>query len=181
MRMIRREQGAINGARVGWMLVAWVASFTAYSQTNAWIKSTSGDWEEPEWSLGMLPGIGQAVQITNPGWKAVAIGVPTVVFGNGAAGLNLQQLEQIQFIDAAGFPGTNNARILVSGEIVPTTRPYLRFSRQGGALVLSWTGDSVLESAPDILGPYEPVIGATSPYAPSTTVSAMAFFRLKQP
>ena len=38
------------------------------------LKPTSGSWEEgQEWSLGILPGSGQTVLITNEGWKAVQI------------------------------------------------------------------------------------------------------------
>ncbi len=44
------------------------------AQVNIWTKSTSGDWEEPFWSLGQLPGSNQTVMFTNAGWKALAIG-----------------------------------------------------------------------------------------------------------
>jgi hypothetical protein len=44
---------------------------------NVWLKPSSGYWEEPQWSLGSLPGPGQSVLITNQGWKAVAIGPQT--------------------------------------------------------------------------------------------------------
>jgi hypothetical protein len=42
-------------------------------QQNSWTNPTSAPWEEMHWSLGQLPGPGQAVFIQNPGWKAVAI------------------------------------------------------------------------------------------------------------
>src|SRR5215469_7796083 len=42
-------------------------------QQNSWTNLTSAPWEEMHWSLGQLPGPGQAVFIENPGWKAVAI------------------------------------------------------------------------------------------------------------
>src|SRR2546430_3592277 len=48
------------------------------AQTNAWTNPTSGNWEDMHWSLGMLPGSGQTVLITNSGWKAVAITPNTV-------------------------------------------------------------------------------------------------------
>ena len=47
-------------------------------QQNSWTNPTSAPWEEMHWSLGQLPGSGQAVFIENPGWKAVAIGLGTV-------------------------------------------------------------------------------------------------------
>src|SRR6266581_2325239 len=48
------------------------------AQQNSWTNPTSGQWEEMHWSLGQLPGPGQAVFIENPGWKSVAIGATTV-------------------------------------------------------------------------------------------------------
>jgi hypothetical protein len=44
------------------------------AELNSWTKPTSGNWEEPQWSLGVLPGADQSIMITNQGWKAVAIG-----------------------------------------------------------------------------------------------------------
>jgi hypothetical protein len=44
---------------------------------NEWTKPTSGDWEEPYWSLG-LPNSSQTVEFTNAGWKALTIGANTM-------------------------------------------------------------------------------------------------------
>ena len=44
---------------------------------NSWTNPVSGAWEEMHWSLGILPAAGQAILITNQGWKAVAIGPAT--------------------------------------------------------------------------------------------------------
>jgi len=53
---------------------ATVSSQTAASdQPNAWTNSTSGNWEDMHWSLGVQPGPGQSIQLTNTGWKAVCI------------------------------------------------------------------------------------------------------------
>lgn len=49
----------------------------ARAQTNSWTSSTSGNWEDSNWSQGLPPGQGQAVMLTNHGWKAVAIGPNT--------------------------------------------------------------------------------------------------------
>jgi hypothetical protein len=51
--------------------------FRAEAQVNSWVKPASGDWQEPQWSLGILPGTGQVVMVTNQNWKAVAIGPVT--------------------------------------------------------------------------------------------------------
>lgn len=48
------------------------------AQVNSWTNSTSGNWQESEWSLGALPGTNQTILLTNSGWKALAIGPSTV-------------------------------------------------------------------------------------------------------
>src|SRR5688500_9010043 len=49
------------------------------AQFNSWTKPTSGNWEEPFWSLGVPPNISQSgVMFTNEGWKALAITSTTV-------------------------------------------------------------------------------------------------------
>lgn len=50
----------------------------AYGQANSWTKPTSGNWEELHWSLGVRPAFDHAIQFTNEGWKALAIGPTTV-------------------------------------------------------------------------------------------------------
>jgi hypothetical protein len=47
------------------------------AQTNNWIGSGSGDWESPEWSLG-LPAAGEDIFITNAGTKTIVIEPSTV-------------------------------------------------------------------------------------------------------
>jgi len=49
----------------------------ASAQTNSWTNAASANWEDPEWSLGVLPGTNQTVYLTNAGWKAVEIGENT--------------------------------------------------------------------------------------------------------
>ncbi len=43
------------------------------AQSNAWDSPVSGNWQDSHWSLGMLPGSGQDIQLTNAGFKAVAV------------------------------------------------------------------------------------------------------------
>jgi hypothetical protein len=45
---------------------------------NAWTNPSSGNWEDLKWSLGIRPGSGQSIMLTNQGWKAIAIGPNTV-------------------------------------------------------------------------------------------------------
>jgi hypothetical protein len=49
----------------------------ATAQTNSWTNSVSGKWEDPRWSLGILPGPSQDILFTNAGWKAVEINPST--------------------------------------------------------------------------------------------------------
>src|ERR1044071_6218511 len=73
--------------------------------TNEWTKSTSGYWEEPFWSQGVLPAMNQAVvAFRNPGFKALAIGANTTAnFSNSLTISNL-------IVDAP--PGSVNQLLL---------------------------------------------------------------------
>jgi hypothetical protein len=52
----------------------WIpSSLHAQPQINSWTNSTSGKWEDANWSLGELPGTNQTILLTNAGWKALAI------------------------------------------------------------------------------------------------------------
>jgi hypothetical protein len=58
------------------LLASFLLVTTASGQTggaNSWTKPSSGFWEEPYWSLGVLPNSSQSVFITNQNWKAVGI------------------------------------------------------------------------------------------------------------
>lgn len=121
-----------------------------------------------------------AAQLYIRNWNGAVTGggADRVVFGNGAGGLSINQLQQLRFVDAAGFPGTNFATILPTGEVVPTIPPYLFASRQGNSLSLSWTGNFVLQTSTSVQGPYVAVPGAISPFVVNTTTNVTGFFRL---
>src|SRR5689334_10538568 len=58
------------------LLASFLLVTTASGQTraaNSWTKPSSGFWEEPNWSLGVLPNSSQSIFITNQNWKAVGI------------------------------------------------------------------------------------------------------------
>src|SRR5262245_39465808 len=74
-----RIPGAICGCLFLKLLLSLVTASAQSSGTNYWTKPTSGSWEEPFWSLGVLPNSSQPVVIANPGWKAVAINPSTPV------------------------------------------------------------------------------------------------------
>jgi hypothetical protein len=72
----------MNGSRAARVTLVWLAvigtsGWIQAQQTNNWNSSTSGNWEDSSWSLGARPGAGQTVQVSNHGWKAVAIGPNT--------------------------------------------------------------------------------------------------------
>jgi hypothetical protein len=65
-----------------WIAALMIATLFTHSsapaQFNSWTKTSSGSWEEPFWSLGVLPSTSQSgVLVTNEGWKAVAITATT--------------------------------------------------------------------------------------------------------
>jgi hypothetical protein len=50
----------------------------------------------------------------------------------------------------------------------------------GNDLVLSWQGNFVLQTSPNIAGPYKDVLGASSPYTNTFAGADTGFFRLKK-
>lgn len=80
--------------------------------TNSWTKATSGKWEEPVWSLGILPDICQTIEITNAGFKAVAIDSSTVSGFPGSL--------TIRHLDVNAPTGSFNTVLLnFAGTVVP--------------------------------------------------------------
>src|SRR5688572_967720 len=51
--------------------------YNSAADANSWLKPTSGTWQEPYWSQGILPNSGHSVMITNACWRAVQIGSGT--------------------------------------------------------------------------------------------------------
>src|SRR5215469_6455965 len=78
-------------------------SFESVAQTNTWTNSVSGYWEQPFWSLGVLPGPGQDIVFTNA-YQALAIGSSTVQSASNS--LNVQS------VTLAAPPGTINELLL---------------------------------------------------------------------
>src|SRR6266403_2208859 len=63
--------------RCGGLFGLATLALTADAQVNSWTNPVSGYWQDPFWSLGVLPGPGQTIMFTNAGWKALAIGPGT--------------------------------------------------------------------------------------------------------
>jgi hypothetical protein len=105
-------------------------------------------------------------------------GAHQIRFGNDGYGLGFYHLMHTWFVDPAGFqPGLYQAKILSTGEIVPGPQLKLSTRRLAGQLVLSWDTSNSLLSATNVLGPYEYVPGARSPFTNYFPESAR-FFRL---
>jgi hypothetical protein len=71
---LTRILGAVSGCLFLTLLFSLVRVSGQTAGTNHWTKPTSGYWEEPFWSLAVLPDATQSVVFNNPGWKALAIG-----------------------------------------------------------------------------------------------------------
>ena len=56
--------------------------------------------------------------------------------------------------------------------------PPLRSSFSGGQLILNWAGPAVLLRAANVVGPYAPVLGASSPY--TNVVAGQVYYRLRR-
>ncbi len=147
--------------------------------TNGVVELTTGSAQvhfQNSSSISWSPGV--FLVITN--WHNA--GANSVYFGADARGLSTSQLAQVRFVNPSGFaPGYYAAQITSDGEIVPVPRPELQTAISGGALVLSWSGEAQLLSAPAAAGPYQPVSGAISPYAVDTTAAPQQFFKLTPP
>jgi hypothetical protein len=73
IRIFLPRQGSAWAAILAAVLFWAGLALPVNGQTNSWTGSASGNWEDANWSLGVLPGPGQTILITNAGWKAVAI------------------------------------------------------------------------------------------------------------
>lgn len=123
---------------------------------------------------------GQIITVSNWNGSASGGGADQLFFGSGENGLTPAQLQQIEFVNPAGFPAeTWFAKILPTGEVVPTTIPSLTEALSGTNLVLNWPGTFVLQAATNLPGPYVDVPGS-SPYTNSTGQFPRRFFRLRQ-
>jgi hypothetical protein len=103
-------------------------------------------------------------------------GSDQIFFGTNANGLTSHQLGQIQFHNPAGTAGMFPATILSTGEVVPAS--ILLAQRSTNALVLQWGNGATLQSATNLFGPYENLVGVSSPYTVQFK-GLQSFFRLR--
>ncbi|EEF59542.1 beta strand repeat-containing protein [Pedosphaera parvula] len=137
-------------------------------------KLAFADSSSQTWAAGAILSILNWSGSTNGG------GSDQLFFGTNSSGLTLAQLSQIRFVNPAGFPpgSTNFARILSTGEVVPSVQPVLVAMKQGTTMVLQWPAPFKLLTSTNVLGPYLVVPGAVSPYVIDIKSSPKAFFRL---
>lgn len=147
-----------------------VINFTAGMAQLSFANSSSDVWSN-----------GITLTVTNWGGALGGGGGDQLIFGDDSTGLTTSQLAQIQFVNPIGVPGgTYPARILASGEVVPSAPLQLMFTQQGAALILTWSPGQTLQFATNAAGPYSDLPGAVPPYTNFVTNLPHAFFRLKQ-
>lgn len=115
--------------------------------------------------------------LTINGWQGSTNGggATRIYIGNSGHGLTSEQLAQIN------FNGSQFARQLPSGEIVPTDQPTMSISLAETNLVISWpafySSTFHLQSATNVTGPYVDVPNASDPFTISPELGQQ-FFRL---
>lgn len=84
------------------------------------------------------------------------------------------------FSSGNGFLGELWGGTWIDSEIFESAvLPVLAISRDGAGVILNWEGaEAILESAPEVTGPWTVVDGAASPYSVDTTEVSRQFFRL---
>ena len=109
-------------------IVALAWAFPSFAATNSWTKTTSGYWEEPFWSLGVLPSAShEGIAVTNAGFKALAIGPSTVA--NYPDSLRINNL----YVDAPANSG-NLLLLNYAGFNVPLSTAATYVGRDGSLL-----------------------------------------------
>jgi hypothetical protein len=113
------------------LFLFFVAIAPALADVNSWTNATSSYWEfQTNWSLGVLPNQSQSVYITNPGFKAVAIGPNTAQ--------NFPQSMQIQDLQIASPTNSFNELLMnFSGFQVPLQTTSLSVYPTSAVVVLS--------------------------------------------
>ena len=126
-----------------------------------------------------VPWSGSALSILYWSPTTNGFGPDHIFVGTNSQGLTASQLSQLTFVNPIGWPAGNYpARIQPTGEIVPGVLPPLGFTRSPEGLILSWSGDYELVTATNVMGPYLPILGASSPFT-NTLTDPQRYFRLR--
>lgn len=110
--------------------------------TNEWLKSTSGNWEEPFWSLGPPSFTNSLVAFRNPGFKALAIGPNTTANYSNSLAVNYLTVDgptNSSNLLLLNFAGTNVPLFVNSDFILGTNGAVLSYASalKGGSFYLS--------------------------------------------
>jgi hypothetical protein len=129
-------------------------------------------------------GSSAALIVTNWNGSANGGGSHQLVFGVNAQGLSAAQLGKTLFRNPGGFaPGDYAATILPTGEVVPlasTGGPSILLSKGSNSFTLSWSGPFLLQTATNVVGPYEDLTNAVSPHQVQLDRQPQRYFRLRQ-
>jgi len=101
------------------------------------------------------------------------------IASNYTAAVSDPQILSINFSRGYGYGGVGNtpADVIDNISLTPLVIP-LQIQRAGAAVTLTWTNAAyLLQSAPDVSGPYTNIGGASSPYATPASETAQ-FFRV---
>jgi hypothetical protein len=132
------------------------------SHTNNWYP----DWAFPH-----------RLRILNWSGSTNGSGADRLIFGSNSSALTASQLAQIHFVDTAGKE--SRARILSTGEVVPSPPPNISSELVGTNVVLTWPDFSILQFATNVAGPYNDLLNAISPYTNNLNAHPLRFFRLR--
>ncbi len=140
-------------------LVLIFCALNVFAQVNSWTNSNGGNWQQPEWSLGTLPGTNQTILLTNTGWKALAIESATVAEFPETLTVNAIRISSppdsfnTLLLNHAGVAnplrsqslilGSNSALTLVHSALRVDSSGTSAFSANG---VLTATEDSLIEA-----------------------------------
>jgi hypothetical protein len=135
-------------------------------------------------SSGQVWDAAQIIYVDNWNGSLSGGGTDQLIFGNSANGLTPAHLQHLRFnVDGSVPYGYWFAKILPTGEVVPTPVPPLTRVLNGTNLVINWpTNDPanfVLQAATNLAGPFED-IQTPSPYTNNTAQFPQRFFRLRQ-
>jgi hypothetical protein len=102
-------------------------------------------------------------------------------FGNSQLGLTTRQLGQIRFVNPEGWSADSyHARILSTGEVVPTASPTMRFDRDGTHLVIDWPETFTLQTGTNVRGPFYDLTNVTRPFTNGIGLDPERYFRLRK-
>lgn len=100
------------------------------AQDNVWTSTTSGNWQDASWSLGIFPATNQTIWLTNSGWKAVQIGADTAQ--------NFPQTLNVNAINVSSPTNTFNTLLLnYAGSATPLTVKALTVASNSGVQLFS--------------------------------------------